>query len=68
MEVEAALGSEERLYCPYSDCSMLLARPEEADEDQGDAPVDCLYCSRPFCPNCGITGWHAVRAVVQSPR
>ena len=62
MELEAALGKEERLYCPYQDCSMLLARPEGAGEGQADEPSECVYCSRPFCAACGTTGWHKVCA------
>ncbi|KAL6846158.1 hypothetical protein ACP4OV_023606 [Aristida adscensionis] len=53
---DAALGAL-KLYCPFRDCSALLA------DDHGDggaaaaASVECPHCGRAFCPRCKVP-WH----------
>lgn len=56
LEVEHAVGNES-IYCPYKDCSELLVKP---DVIEPDVRTTCPTCTRTFCLNCQIEGWHEV--------
>lgn len=51
---------EQRTYCPYPDCGLMLERPSDPEE-YADAPSKCPHCSKTFCISCGMMGWHKVR-------
>jgi hypothetical protein len=66
LEAEQLIELERRVYCPYKDCSAMLERPEQQQQQQGqaaegqEAPFECPVCNRSFCVSCGIAGWHTV--------
>ncbi|GLC42596.1 hypothetical protein PLESTB_001117400 [Pleodorina starrii] len=57
LEVEQTIDQSMRIYCPHKSCSALLVRPDPEDMPK-DTPISCPACSRMFCVNCLIPGWH----------
>lgn len=51
---EAVISLEEKFYCPFPDCSVLLIR-EGKDEDIRES--NCPNCRRQFCALCRVP-WH----------
>jgi hypothetical protein len=62
LEVESAIHPSQRMYCPHKDCSTLVMRPDDEEEQCGGASV-CPACERTLCANCYIPDGHEVRAV-----
>ncbi|XP_071709320.1 E3 ubiquitin-protein ligase RSL1-like [Rutidosis leptorrhynchoides] len=62
---EASIPPEERIYCPYSDCSNLMSKTEvqEYNATSGSTSVikpgmrKCVKCNRAFCIDCNVP-WH----------
>lgn len=53
---EAAVAEEERVYCPYRNCSALLVNDGGGGVEIREA--ECPFCRRLFCARCGVP-WHA---------
>lgn len=51
---EAVISVEEKFYCPFPDCSVLLIRDEK---DEGIRESNCPNCRRMFCALCRVP-WH----------
>ncbi|CAL1402376.1 unnamed protein product [Linum trigynum] len=63
-EVDDALHSD-RIYCPYSDCSVLLdpreclsARASSSSQSDNSFCVECPVCQRFICVGCSVP-WHS---------
>ncbi|KAF3795896.1 putative E3 ubiquitin-protein ligase [Nymphaea thermarum] len=51
---ESAISAENRVYCPYGDCSA----PMEVEGGSVIVQAECPHCNRLFCAKCK-TPWHA---------
>ncbi|XP_020208547.1 E3 ubiquitin-protein ligase RNF144B [Cajanus cajan] len=51
---EAVISAEEKFYCPFADCSVLLIRE---GEDGDIRECECPNCRRLFCALCRVP-WH----------
>ncbi|XP_031483857.1 E3 ubiquitin-protein ligase RSL1-like [Nymphaea colorata] len=51
---ESAISAENRVYCPYGDCSA----PMEVEGRSVIVQAECPHCNRLFCAKCK-TPWHA---------
>ena len=65
---ESAIPDQEKLFCPYKDCSTLFVKPAYLDRSSpftsahplpsvADRFVECLNCHRGFCVECKVP-WH----------
>lgn len=53
---ESAVAAPARFYCPYRDCSALLAN-EGDEEGRPMTESQCLHCGRTCCAQCRVP-WH----------
>lgn len=54
-QMEAAIPSSLKLYCPFKDCSAFMEKSEDLPREKF---VECWSCHRGFCLECNIP-WHA---------
>ncbi|RZB91072.1 ATP-dependent RNA helicase DEAH12, chloroplastic isoform B [Glycine soja] len=51
---EAVIAAEEKFYCPFADCSVMLIR---GIEENNIREAECPNCRRLFCAQCRVP-WH----------
>ncbi len=59
LAVEHAIDPSQRLYCPYKNCSAFMEGLTESERLE-NGRTTCPTCTRAFCVNCKIPGWHEV--------
>jgi len=63
-QMEAAIPSSLRVYCPYQDCSALMKRPESSSASARLWYVQCFSCHRGFCLECQVP-WHTSKTCAE---
>nr|XP_043613022.1 uncharacterized protein LOC122584995 [Erigeron canadensis] len=61
---ETSIPPEEKVYCPFSNCSALMSKTEVQERTatsstaaQGTGMIKCINCNRLFCIKCKVP-WH----------